>query len=82
MTRTIKARFSNGVFHPLEPAAADLVNEGDEVTLTIETASPTTPSGDPLRDTAGGWRGLIDAGALKEAIYHDREVVTRPPVRM
>ena len=81
MTRTIKARFSKGVFEPLEPAVAELVKEGEEVTITIETAS-TTSSGDPLRETAGGWRGLIDAEALKEAIYRDRELVTRPPVRM
>ncbi len=81
MTRTIKARFSRGVFEPLGSTVTDLVKEGDEVTLTIETA-PVTASNDAARKTAGGWRGLIDAEALKEAIYRDRLLVTRPPVTM
>ncbi len=65
MVRTIKARFANGVFEPLEPAA---VTEGAEVMLTISTSS-APPPGDPLRDTGGAWRGLIDADALKRDIY-------------
>ena len=81
MTRTIKARFSKGVFEPLEPGVTDLVKEGGEVTLTIETGSATS-SDDSLRETAGGWRDLIDAEAFKEAIYCNRRLVTRPAVRM
>lgn len=81
MVRTIRARFSEGVFKPLEPAVADVVTEGEEVMITIST-SPAAPAGDPLRDTAGGWKGLIDAEALKRAIYADRLLVTRPPVRL
>jgi hypothetical protein len=34
MTRTIKARFSHGVFEPLEPAVEELVKDGEEVTIT------------------------------------------------
>jgi len=74
MTRTIKARFSHGVFEPLEPAVGDLVKEGEEVTIMIETASATA-AGDPLHETAGGWRGLIDGEALKAAICGDRLLV-------
>ena len=74
MTRTIKARFSHGVFEPLEPAVEDLVKEGEEVTMVIETASATS-AGDPLKETAGGWRGLIDAEALKAAIYRHRRLI-------
>jgi predicted DNA-binding antitoxin AbrB/MazE fold protein len=81
MTRTIRARFSKGVFEPLEPTVTEIVNEGEEVTLTIDTG-PATPSGDPLHETAGGWRGLIDAEAFKEAIYRDRLIITRPPATM
>lgn len=81
MTRTIRARFSKGVFEPLEPTVGELVRDGEEVTLTIDTG-PLTPSGDPLNETAGGWRGLIDAEALKDAIYRDRLIVTRPPATM
>jgi predicted DNA-binding antitoxin AbrB/MazE fold protein len=80
MMRTIRARFSQGVFEPLEPAVTDLVKDGEEVTLTIETGPAS--SGDALRDTAGGWRDLIDGEALKAAIYRDRQLVTRPVVRM
>ena len=61
MTRMIKARFSHGVFEPLQPAVGDLVKEGEEVTIMIETA--------------GGWRGLIDAEALKAAISRRRLLI-------
>jgi hypothetical protein len=81
MTRRIKARFWQGVFEPLDPAAADFVKDGEEVTLTVET-DLASPSVDVLRETAGGWRDLIDAEALKAAIVHDRGLMTRPPVRM
>ena len=74
MTRMIKARFSHGVFEPLEPAVGDLVKEGEEVTIVIETALATS-AGDLLKETAGGWRGLIDAEALKAAIYGDRLLI-------
>ena len=81
MAMRLKARFSHGVFEPLDPATTDFVKAGDEVTLTVETeASPS--SADWLRETAGGWRDLIDAEALKAAIVRDRGLVTRPPVRM
>ena len=42
--------------------------------MVIETASATS-AGDPLTETAGGWRGLIDAEALKAAIYRDRLLI-------
>ena len=80
MVRTIRAKFSRGVFEPLEPAAG-MVPEGQEVLITISTES-TAPAGDPIRDTAGGWRDLIDTDALKRNIYGDRLVSTRPDVRL
>lgn len=79
MARTIKARFSQGVFEPLEPAETGFVRDGEEVTLTIETGAPAS-SDDWLRETASGWQNLIDAAALKAAIDHDRRLVTRRPV--
>ena len=81
MVRTIRAKFSRGVFEPLEPAAAEMVHEGQEVLITISTESAAL-SGDPIRDTAGGWKDLIDADALKRNIYADRLVSTRPDVRL
>ena len=47
MVRTIRAKFSRGVFEPLEPADAGMVREAQEVL-------------NPIRDTAGGWKDLID----------------------
>jgi hypothetical protein len=79
MVRTIRAKFSRGVFEPLEPAVGEMVREGQEVLITIST-EPATLAGDPIRDTAGRWKDLIDADALKRNIYSDRIVTTRPDV--
>ena len=81
MVRTIRAKFSRGVFEPLEPATPDIVREGQEVLITISTESGPV-AGDPIRDTAGGWKDLIDADALKRNIYSDRLVTTRPDVTL
>ena len=81
MVRTIRAKFSRGVFEPLEPAAAEMVREGQEVLITISTES-TALAGDPIRDTAGGWKDLVDTEALKRDIYADRLVTTRPDARL
>lgn len=78
MVRTIKAKFSKGVFEPLEPAIADTIREGEEVLITISTG-PTAPTRDPLGETAGGWADLVDAEELKRNIYADRLIVTRSP---
>jgi len=78
MVRTIRAKFANGVFEPLEPTA---VAEGAEVMITISTPSDT-PADNPLRETSGGWRGLVDADVLKRDIYADRLIATRPPVAL
>ena len=67
MVRTIRARFSGGVFEPLEGAAAEMIREGQEVLIMIST-EPTALTDDPIRDTAGGWKDLIDA---------DSESITR-----
>jgi predicted DNA-binding antitoxin AbrB/MazE fold protein len=81
MVRTIRAKFSGGVFEPLEPAAAEMVREGQEVFITISTESAAL-AGDRIRDSAGGWKNLVDADALKRNIYADRLVGARPDVRL
>lgn len=81
MVRTIRAKFSRGVFEPLEPADAEMVREGQEVLITIST-EPAALLSDPIRDTAGGWKGIIDADALKRNIYADRLVATRPDISL
>ena len=80
MVRTIKAKFSKGVFKPLETEVADMVSEGEEVLITIST-TPTAP-GDPLLETSGGWKELIDSEGLKRNVYADRLIATRPEVRL
>ena len=53
MVRTIRARFSQGVFEPLEPEVATALHEGEEVLLTVSTPASGDPA-DPIeRD---GWR--------------------------
>ncbi len=81
MVRTIRARFSRGVFEPLEPDVARALNEGDEVLITVST-SVEAEAADPFADSAGGWKGLVDADALKRHIYADRLVATRSPVTL
>jgi hypothetical protein len=76
--KTIKARFSRGTFTPLDPPPPDLVHEGEEVLLAVSPIVP--PSGSIVRETAGSWKGLLDAEELKRNIYADRLVSTRPPV--
>jgi predicted DNA-binding antitoxin AbrB/MazE fold protein len=66
MLRTIRARFSNGVFEPLEPKAVVGLHEGDEVLLTVSAFS--VDATDPFGTTAGSWKGLVDGEALKSRL--------------
>ena len=81
MVRTIRARFSKGVFEPLEPDVTTALHEGEEVLLTVST-SASGDRADPIAATAGSWKSLIDGEALKRHIYADRLVSTRPPARL
>ena len=79
MEKTIRARFLNRVFVPLERLEIEL-EEGGEVAITVsekKTSFKTEKFIEVLRATAGGWRGLIDAEELKRNIYADRIVSTR-----
>lgn len=67
MLRTIRARFSNGVFGPLEPEAVVGLREGEEVLLTVSTPLSDDAT-DSLGETAGGWKGLVDGEALKSRL--------------
>ena len=68
MVRTIRARFSKGVFEPLEPEVPTALHEGEEVLLTV-----STPAGgdlaDPIAGTAGALKGRVDGGTLKRHIH-------------
>ncbi|HVQ78095.1 MAG TPA: antitoxin family protein [Candidatus Binatia bacterium] len=80
VVRTIRARFSKGVFEPLEPEVTTALHEGEEVLLTVST--PSNDPADPIAGTAGAWKNLVDGEALKRHIYSDRLVTTRPPARL
>jgi predicted DNA-binding antitoxin AbrB/MazE fold protein len=83
MSGTVRARFKAGVLELLD--RVDL-SEGAEVSVTIiESATKEGKSGesgesmrDALKATAGAWKDLIDAEALKRNIYKDRLIDTRP----
>jgi predicted DNA-binding antitoxin AbrB/MazE fold protein len=57
MGTTIRARFTHGVFEPLGDAP---LHDGDEVILKIEAISSASEI-DRLQETAGAWKGLVDA---------------------
>ncbi len=66
MAKEFRARFSHGVLEPLE--AVDL-KEGEEVRVIIAERPKGKGMIEALRASAGGWKGLIDAEALKRNIY-------------
>jgi predicted DNA-binding antitoxin AbrB/MazE fold protein len=78
MAGTIRARFANGVFEPLERLD---MPEGEVLTITI-IRLPIKEGGGGLERSAGGWKGLIDAEELKRNIYVDRLLSTRPEPRL
>ena len=79
MSKTIKARYRNGVIEPLEEVE---LAEGEEFTLTIVRVPDTSEEGDAFSESRGGWKGLIDCEELKRNIYADRLIHTRPAVKL
>ena len=75
VTKHFRARYSNGVLEPLE--AIDL-EEGAEVSLSIEKPSPKHDP-EAMRAGAGGWIGQHDPEALKRMIYESRITGSREP---
>ncbi len=67
VVRTIRARFSKGVFEPLEPEVTTALHEGEEVLLTVSTPA-SSDLADPIAGTAGAWTGLVDGETLKRHI--------------
>lgn len=70
MERKIKAKFSNGVIKPLEKL--DIKEPPSEITRTIES----------LRNSFGGWKGLVNTEELKKNIYEDRLINTGPEPKL
>ncbi len=79
VSKTIKARFRNGVIEPLEKVE---LREGEEFTLTIVRLPAVSKARDAFKESRGGWKGLIDCEELKKNIYEDRLLHTRPEVKL
>jgi predicted DNA-binding antitoxin AbrB/MazE fold protein len=79
MAREIRARFSRGLFEPLEKVELE---EGEELTIIISERAKGKGMVEALRASAGAWKGLVDAEELKRNIYADRLINTRPEPRL
>lgn len=75
MITSVKARYSNGALVPLEPLDLE---EGKEVTVSIEEAGSPEKSLRALQVVAGAWKGTHDPDELLRKIYSDRLVSSRP----
>ena len=79
MAQSVKATYKDGVFEPSE--SLDL-EDGQEVGLSISETGDA-PNGINARvETAGSWKGLVDAEQLKRDIYESREMVRRPDPKL
>lgn len=79
MVQSVKATYKEGVLEPSE--SLDLEN-GQEVGLSISEAGDASDVTKGRVETAGSWRGLVDAEQLKRNIYESRQIVTRPEPKL
>jgi predicted DNA-binding antitoxin AbrB/MazE fold protein len=77
MTRTIRARYRDGRFEPLEPFEFD---EGKEVVLTVTDLPEAEAVADPLDASAGAWKDLLDCEQFEKDVYASRSQQPRPEV--
>ena len=76
MKTTMRATYSNGTLMPI--SALDL-EEGTEVTLTVES-EPGLSFEERIeitKSSAGGWKGLHDPEEFKRTIYEARKTGSR-----
>ncbi len=74
--RHFRARYSRGVLEPLE--AID-IEEGAEVSVSIEKAPSPKHDSEAMRAGAGGWVGQHDPDELIRMIYESRISGSRIP---
>jgi predicted DNA-binding antitoxin AbrB/MazE fold protein len=79
LTKTIKARYRRGIIEPLEKLD---IKEGQELIVIISENLEEINNKDALDVTFGGWTDLVDAEELKKNIYADRQISTRPEVKL
>ena len=74
MIQSVKATYRDGV---LEPSEELDLEDGQEVGLSISEAGDASNATKERVETAGSWKGLVDAEQLKRDIYESRQIVTR-----
>ena len=75
MIAKVKARYADGVLTPLEPLDID---EGAEVTVSVEGPSARLESRTGILAAAGGWAGQGDWEEFIRMIYEARLTGSRP----
>lgn len=73
----VRARFSGGALHPLEPLP---LAEGQEVLVSIEESPAEDSREERMKramSVAGAWKGKIDGEAMKRMIYEARRTGSR-----
>ena len=79
MAQSVKATYKDGV---LEPSESLDLEDGQEVGLSISETGEA-PDGIKARvETAGSWRGLVNAEQLKRDIFESRQIVSRPDPKL
>ena len=73
MYRTVKARFTNGAFVPVEEVG---IEEGEELLISF-SENHLIPMEERIRRfkaAAGSWKGLVDGDAMIREIYEARRI--------
>ncbi len=79
MVQTVKATYKDGV---LEPSESLDLEDGQEVGLSISESVDAPDATKARVETAGSWKGLVDAERLKRDIYESREMARRPDPKL
>lgn len=76
MAREVKAKYLHGKLEPME----DLdLKDGDEVTISVKRPAKNTEEvRAALKETAGGWVGLIDFDVYLKDLYESRRSSAEP----
>ena len=78
MNSSVKARYSDGTLILLEPVDLE---EGADVTVSIEGAASKKVDLEAWRATFGAWKEEDDSDELLDSIYADRLLNTRQEPR-
>jgi len=74
---TFKARYKDGIIKPLEKVD---IEDGTEITIALLEKKGIDPNG--LIRSFGGWKDTVDCDELLKNIYADRQISTRPEVKL